>query len=72
MICSPVSVICDELSVREVFDPLPLRNLLFSAERSDATILFDLALFPPRDGEGQVSELHVTMSNPIFDSLHLK
>ena len=46
--------------------------MLFSAERSDATILFDLALLPPREGEGQVSELHVTMSNPTFASLHLK
>ncbi len=35
-------------------------------------ILFDLAILPPREGEGQVSELHVIMSNPIFDSLHLK
>ena len=35
-------------------------------------ILFDLASLPPREGEGQVSELHVIMSNPIFDSLHLK
>ena len=45
MICSLVSVICDELSVRDLFEPLPLPlwNLLFSAERSDATI-FDLAL----------------------------
>ena len=24
VICSPVSVICDELSVRDVFEPLPL------------------------------------------------
>ncbi len=28
---------------------------LYLAERSDATILFDLALLPPRDGEGSVS-----------------
>ena len=46
--------------------------MLFSAERSDATILFDLALLPPREGGGQVSELHMVMSNPTLVSLHLK
>ena len=35
-------------------------------------ILFDLASLPPLDGEGQVSELIVTMSNPSFEKMHLK
>jgi len=35
-------------------------------------MLFDLALLPPREGGGQVSELQLTMSKPIFASLHLK
>ena len=33
-------------------------------------ILFDLASVPPRDGGGQVSELHRTMSKPMLWSLH--
>ena len=58
--------------VRALLIARPLWNLLFSAEMSDVIILLDLASLPPRDGGGQVSELHRMMSKPILLSLHRK
>ena len=71
MISSPDSVIPVCVFVFEDDMLLPLWNFFFSASISDVIIFFDLAS-GPLDGEGQVSELHSTMSKPILCSLVLK
>ena len=71
MISSPDSVIPVCLLVFEDDMLFPLWNFFFSASISDVLIFFDLASVP-LDGEGQVSEMHSTMSKPILCSLVLK